>query len=309
MSTFLHVLNGDATRLKLESSGVQGEFTVWADVLHDGPARGGLAPDEWRRVRARHLASQGHAAEEEILRQLRCWDAALERCGEYDQVVFWLEHDLFDQLILLRHLHWLAAQPDPSRFRLICIGGFPGVASFTGLGALRPEQLAALMDLWAPITAEQIEIGRRGWELFTGPDPVALYAWRRSGTAALPFLGGALRRHLEDFPSTRDGLARSERQILQALAAGPLTPSDVFHATQQMEERVFMGDTTFWAIARRLAECPQPLIAIPARSGREVLPGGSARLMDAGREVLAGGIDHVELNGVDRSGEGVQLVQ
>jgi len=33
----LHVLNGDAAREKLERSGIPGDMTVWAYVLHDGP--------------------------------------------------------------------------------------------------------------------------------------------------------------------------------------------------------------------------------------------------------------------------------
>ena len=43
-----------------------------------------------------------------LLAMVRGWNAGLARWQDFDEVVFWLEHDLFDQLILLRHLHWLS---------------------------------------------------------------------------------------------------------------------------------------------------------------------------------------------------------
>jgi hypothetical protein len=310
MASVLHVLNGDATRHKLEQAGVPGDMTVWADVLHDGPVPGSVSAEEFRRVRARHLQSYGYVdTGEEIAGRLQQWDAALDDCGRYGEVVFWFEHDLFDQLILIRHLHWLAEWDGQGNatFSLICIGEFPGVGNFTGLGALEPQQLASLITQRQPITRAQIDLGRRAWQVFTGSDPIAIDEFRRGDTGALPFLQGALRRQLEDFPGTQDGLARSERQIVRALDEGQRTVRDLFRATQRMEERVFMGDATFWAIASRLAGGSQPLIDIPPRDDGAVLPGGPARLTDAGRQVLGGRADHLELNGIDRWMGGVHL--
>lgn len=196
----LHVLNGDATREKLAQANVPGEMTVWADVLHDGPVPGNVSADELRRVRARHLASCGNGDAEEIVQRLREWDAALDRFRHYSEVVCWFEHDLFDQLILIRHLHWLAHQPHPAgtTLSLICAGEFPGVKHFSGLGPLQPDQLASLLEHRTPISDAEIDLGRRAWELFTGQDPIGLDTFRRGDTSALPFLEGALRRHLEE---------------------------------------------------------------------------------------------------------------
>ena len=46
--------------------------------------------------------------ETDIQRRYREKDAALESYGDYDEVVFWFEHDLYDQLLLIRHLCWLS---------------------------------------------------------------------------------------------------------------------------------------------------------------------------------------------------------
>lgn len=304
----LHVLNGDATRVKLERSGVPGDIAVWADVLHDGPVLP-LGGEEWRTLRARHLASQGYLREDAIREQMRRWDERLASVPARDEVVFWLEHDLFDQLLLIRHLHWIGEvrRSASTRFSLICIGAFPGVPDFAGLGQLAPEQLAALLDTRRPIGSAEIAFGARAWKRLTGSDPRPLSALLHEDTSVLPFFAGALRRFLEDYPAARTGLARSERQILEAIAAGAKSPGAAFRATQRMEERVFMGDWTFWAIVRRLASGRAPLVRPEAAAGGPALPDGTLELTDDGRAVLEGVADYVALNGIDRWMGGVHL--
>ena len=304
----LHVLNGDATRIPLERSGVPGDLTVWADVLHDGPTPAGLSPEHWREVRARHLASRLGVPDAEVLDSYRQADAALDRFRDHDEVVFWFEHDLFDQLILVRHLHWLSQQETgATRFSLICIGSFPGVEPFHGLGQLRPEQLASLLGARQAIAPEQVATGSRVWCAYCESDPADLLVVMEDGASALPFLEGAMHRQFEDYPWLGDGLSRSERQILVALERGARTPHEVFSATQRMEERIFMGDRTFWSVVQSLAAARHPLIALDVtpRPGR--LPDGTLALTDTGRDVLAGRADHVALNGVDRWMGGVHL--
>ncbi|MCA1560724.1 MAG: RNA polymerase subunit sigma, partial [Acidobacteria bacterium] len=179
MSRLLHVLNGDCTRRGVERSGVPGDLTVWADVLHDGPTPAGLSGEAWRSVRARHLASLDGQSEGQILEQLQRWDAALDRYREYDEVVFWLEHDLFDQLLLIRHLHWISRLEEltGTTFSLICIDRFPGVEHFTGLGPLRPEQLATLLDIRKPISEPQVALGQAAWDAYCAPEPLGLQQW------------------------------------------------------------------------------------------------------------------------------------
>jgi hypothetical protein len=310
----LHVLNGDATRMQLERSTVGGVTTVWADVLHDGPTPGGLSRDAFRDVRARHLASRFNQPVSDVLSGLSGWDAALDNFGDHEEVVFWFEHDLFDQLILIRHLHWLSTiDRGSTRFSLICIGAFPGIENFAGLGQLSPAQLATLLGQRQPITPEQIETGRHAWDLFRADNPEPLQAWQQDGVRALPFLAGALRRHFEDYPSMREGLARTERQMLTAIAEGHDTFAGIFGASQVMEERIYMGDATFWAILKGLANAQEPLVHVAetmtaGSGGSPVPPAGSAvGLTDAGRAVLAADADHVELNGINRWMGGVHL--
>ena len=278
MTSMLHVLNGDAVLEPLRAAGIPGEFTVWADVLHQGPLPAGLEGEPLREVRAAHLAESFGLDRGDVLARLRTWDAGLDRWTGFDEVVFWFEHDLFDQLLLIRHLDWLhRIGAPPGRFSLICIGSHPAVPDFHGLGQLTPRQLAALLPSRRAITPADVAEGTRAWALVRADDPVALAAWLDAGGGRrLEFLPGALRRLLEERPGP-DGLSRSERQILRALEPGPATFDEIFRATQTMEERVFMGDASLRWLLDGLARRREPLVE-PA--------GDRFRLSSAGARVL-----------------------
>ena len=303
----LHVTNGDCAADVLRMSGVTGEITLSADVLHEGPTPAGLLPERWRKVRARYLAECGYADYDAALARLTEWDHALESYRSYDEVVLWFEHDLFDQLLLVRLLDWFGARDlGRSRLSLICIGAFPGVEPFHGLGQLGPEQMASLLDRREPVTERQTFLARHAWRAFCSPEPIGIEVALRRDTSALPFLAAALQRHLEEFPWTRDGLSRTERQALLAVDAGYDTFEPLFRAVQALEESPYLGDTSLLHILRRLAASPMPLLRL------EPGPGGSARnprvsLTATGRDVLAGRGDWVHLHGIDRWLCGVHL--
>jgi hypothetical protein len=246
----------------------------------------------------------------EALRISGEWDAKLAAFADYDEVVLWFEHDLFDQLLLVRHLDWFSRRHlGRTALSLICVGEFPGFEPFHGLGQLDANQLASLLGTRETVSPDQIALGVRVWRAFTAPDPLALDAIvNERNTDVLPFLQGALRRFLEEYPSVETGLPRTERHLLDILAKGPLSPVDLFLAEQRCEERVFMGDSTVWCRVRGLASGAHPLVSLNVEErGDPGLPGGTVSITDMGRGVLAGAADAVRLNGYDRWLGGVHL--
>src|SRR4051794_32851185 len=105
----LHITNGEATKIPLEQSGVPGRFSSWDDILHDGPTPL-VSGEEWLAARGEYFASVGYGTADEMIRAFRSKDEALERLEHEDEVIFWFEHDLYDQLLLIRHLWWLGAK-------------------------------------------------------------------------------------------------------------------------------------------------------------------------------------------------------
>ena len=313
----LHITNGDSAGASLRQAGLSGQVIAWQDVLHEGPVPADLYAEELRVVRARFIAEMGWGAHDTVLAEFTARDAALARAAAQDEVVLWFEHDLYDQLQLLQILDRLSGiAPGQHRWHLICVGDYQVEPRFMGLGQLTPAQLAALFPSRHVITPEELALGRAAWAAFRAPDPAAIEHLLASDTTALPFLSGALARHLEQFPSTGDGLARTERQILEAVSGGARTPPTLFQAVQQREERPFMGDLSLWTYARDLSLEPHPLLAT-AGGGVFALPdsngGGGAfvaqelSLTESGRAALAGQADWVTLHGIDRWLGGVHL--
>jgi hypothetical protein len=298
----LHLLNGDITREGILRSGLPGECLAWTDVLYEGPVPRATGTEAFRRARARYLADAGYGSRDAILQGLRHQDHLLAEAEKYREIVLWFEHDLFDQLLLIRHLDWLSRHPiAASRVQLI--------QSVDYFGNMSPADLAALFPHRRPVTPLQVASGTAAWRAVCADSPFALERLVTEGPEPeLPFLFGALTRLLEEYPSTSCGLSRSERQMLRALSDGSRTFSDCFVATQKMEDRVFMGDWSFTHIARSLAAARHPLLEL--EDDGHSWPKGSAAmtLTDVGEDVLAGEADHIRLNGIDRWIGGVHLV-
>jgi len=305
-ASVLHIANGDATAGPLRESGLAGTVAVWADVLHEGPVPPDGDMEGWLAIRSRFHAGSVWSYDE-ALSLGRKWQADLASFSNYNELVFWFEHDLFDQLLLVRHLAWLDRQDRGStRVTLICVGQFPGVENFIGLGQLTPAQLASLYPARQVVSPDQFAQARRVWNAFTAADPTEL-ASLTVDHPSFPFLGPALRRFLEEYPAVRNGLPRTETQVLRALEPGPLSPGRLYLASQEPEEARFMGDSTLWERVAELGQGPDPLVALDVVSGERQLPSGSVTLTETGRAVLAGEVDWATVHRLDRWYGGVHL--
>ena len=300
----LHVLNGDSARIGLEQSGIPGEIVVWPDVLYEGPTPL-VTGDEWIAARTAHLTGLSDRLVDDVSARYRSDDAALESFREHDEVVFWFEHDLFDQLLLIRHLWWMGQRGARSvggatRFSLVCRD--------TYLGPAKPDAFPALFAERRAITEAQINLGSQAWITVCGDDPSRLLPFANSVSPDLPFLRAAMRRFLEDYPSTLNGLSRTQAQILRVASGGPLAVGKAFRESAALEEAIFMGDLSFFNIVEALADARQPLLAIDERSNDPLsFAEKPIRVTEVGRAVLAGRADHVALNGIDRWMGGVHL--
>ncbi|HEX8360085.1 MAG TPA: DUF1835 domain-containing protein [Longimicrobium sp.] len=304
----LHVHNGDFTRDKLAMSGVPGAHVVVADALHDGPLLPIGAPERLR-ARAAFWAAAGWASEREVLGTLERWDHDLGRWAEHDEVVLWLEHDLFDQLLLVRHLAYFAEQTlGETVLSLICIGEYPGMPAFKGLGELSPEQLAPLLGTREAITPRQLDLGRRTWRALTEDGPPGVESLvREEDLSSLPFLGAALRRFLEELPDVESGVSRIERAVLEGVRDGITDPVKLFRAVHDTDDVFFIGDSSLWHYIRVMMAGPHPLLAAEPSPGGGPAPFGALSLTAAGHDVLAGRADRVRLAGIDRWWGGVHL--
>lgn len=290
----LHITNGSS--VSISQAGIEGRVVFWNDVLHEGPVPN-LPLEELSEVRSNFIVNAFGLSTEQASQEFEERDAALRGYGDEDELVLWFEHDLYDQLQLIQILDWVAAHRAPNTRTTL-------IQTDVYLGPMKAAELTALFPNRRVITEAQFGLARRAWAAFTAPDPAGLLALMREDTSALPHLASAFRRHLEQFPSTRNGLSRTQQQIMTAVASGAKTLGAAFAIDATMEERVFMGDSSFINYVRELGSCRSPLLNVDEHGSVMKL---TLALTAKGREVLDGREDHIRLNGIDRWLGGIHL--
>jgi hypothetical protein len=249
----LLITNGDSAAGRIAASGLTGEILPWRDVLHEGPVPAGLPPEELADLRARFLAERGWTNLAETRQDFARRGALVARYGDHEEVVLFFEHDLYDQLQLIQVLAWFSGRDlGDTRLSIVHMDEY--------LGTLGPERLLALFHDRRETTEEQLALGSTAWKAFRSPDPTVVLGVIQAGARALPFLASALRRHLEQFPSTANGLSRSEEQALEAISGGCDTLGEAFAANQEHEEAVFLSDAVFVSYLNDLSEAREPLV-------------------------------------------------
>jgi hypothetical protein len=301
----LIITNGDAAGELLRRTVSGAEVLPWRDVLHEGPVPLTATLAELTEIRAEYLARRGWGDREEIAANLQARDRGLARAEAFDRVVLWFEHDLYDQLQLLQVLDWCSHRR-PHELLLVQAAEF--------LGRQSPQEIDRLKALEEPVSDGQLALAVDAWASFRAPTPKPWHALLGRDLSLLPFLGPAVQRMLEELPG-RDGISRSERQILTALFSGISTPPALFVAVQRTEQAVFMGDWSFWGLLDGLALARVPLIEglagapfRPENAGRgSPYFGSELRLTAFGEAVLEGREDNAALNRIDRWWGGTHL--
>jgi hypothetical protein len=225
----LHITNGDSAIETLRRGGVDGDVLPWRDALHEGPVPAGLDPAALRGERARYIAARGWAPQDEAEQDMAARDARLQRAiDEGEEIGLWFETDLYDLLQLAQVIDRIPA----GRAWLVLVG----IDEFRSVAQLTPDEVRA--EPRVPVEARCAESLVDFWDAFRSPDPSAL-----NDVDGHEVVAAAALRHRQQFPWLGDGLNRTERQLLQARAAGARTPVAAFLAQQREEDRPFLGDS------------------------------------------------------------------
>jgi hypothetical protein len=288
----LVVTNGTAAIATLEAAGIPGDKLPWDDVLHDGPVPAGLSLTELSTVRARFIADMDVDGLEAIRESFRRRDERLIASVEEDEVLLWFEHDLYDQLQVVQVLDWYAGSPRrPDRLTLICRAAYVSNEA--------PAALRSAFESREDVTPAQLQLAQQVWATFRESTPTGLVELLSQDTSALPFVGAAIKRFLEEYPWSSDGLARAERNALQAARTRPgASARDLFAEPAVREDPAYMGDLAFFRYVDGLRREPFPLLADE---------GSGLRLSKTGEDVLNGKADRVRLRGIERWYGGVRI--
>ena len=308
MTRRLNITNGDSAVGSLSDAGIEGKIIAWRDVLHEGPVDSSLSLEELSKQRARFIAGNNWAEFSHVSGDFVERDRMIRHLDYFEEVVLWFEDDLYDQLQLIQLLDFFSnGVADSKRLSLIVVDGY--------LPPLTAEELRGLDQARPAVTPEQLTLARRAWSVFGSSDPTRIEQLLQEPTSALPYLARALTRHLEEFPSTVNGLSRSEQEALTAIEEGHTTPVAAFLAVAKKQESIFLGDLVFFSYLERLSGRDNPLVTwrdgtpvvapTPAES-RDFVK-GELTVTPLGRDVLAGKKDWQSINTESRWLGGVEI--
>jgi hypothetical protein len=303
MEGIVHVCNGDSTADAISLADLPGEIRVWADALDRGPVLP-VSDDEHYRVRGEYWTAQGFGDDR---KRLVDWDRGFDEAAKAEELILWYEHDLFDQLALIRLLARLQRRGLPAQLTIVSIDRHPEVPNFLGLGELNATQIAELWPRRAPLSKDAIDEAVTSWIAFTSGDPRAL-PFLTKRVKAMPFLGGALERLLEEYPDPTSGLSRTERQLLAAIARGENTSSALMTLSHNSDPRYTLTDVILVETLRELGRCGF-IEGAPTggKPNEQALKSLAPTVTPLGRQALAGAIDRVHEAGIDTWHGGVHL--
>ena len=309
MTPRLNITNGDSAAGTLGEAGIEGKIIPWRDVLHEGPVDSSLTLEELSEQRARFIAERRWDDFAHVSGDFAERDRMIRHLDYFDEIVLWFEDDLYDQLQLIQLLDFLSRSSARQKtISLIQVDGY-----IPPLSAARLKEL----DSKRPrVTPEQFALAQRAWKAFGSNDPTAISRLLAENTSALPYLAGALRRHLEEFPAVGNGLSRSEREALTAIDEGHATPVAAFLEVAKKQESIFLGDIVFYWFLERLSGSRKtalltwkngsPVVAPTPKTARSFVK-GELKLTTLGYKVLGGDTDWQTINTEARWLGGVEV--
>lgn len=256
MESILNITNGDCAVEVMKKADIPGEFLPWRDVLHEGPVPAELSLEELSQVRAEFIVSRGWGKPEAVHRDFVERDNTLKSVNDYDKVILWFEHDLYDQLQIIQILDWFSHNnQNKAAISIICTDNY--------LGVLSPDKMKSLFEYEVAVTDRHLNLAKTAWIAFRSSTPEAWFALLDEDTTALPYLNAAIIRLMEEYPDSVTGLSRTAQQALRIISEGEKLPGKVFGRNQQLEDSMFMGDSSFWSILHELLDACPPLLTLP----------------------------------------------
>lgn len=294
MTRTLHLRCGTDIKDALRVAKIPGAFAEYGDPICEGPALAPIGTPEFIEHRVRFMKTHWQIEPEATRARFAKQNALLQELDDYERLVLWFEHDLFDQCILIQ---LLAELPGPTldKAELICIGHFPGLTRFIGLGQLSPQQLASLAPQARPLTPEHQHVAKFAQEAWTAPSPKALETLLDPAACGpLEFLASAVERHLQELPWSNSGLGLTDQYILRAVAQGASHALAAFECVHQtLETSPFLGDLMFWAHLHELSRGLCPALNIHGEFPIETL-----ELTPHGIALVEGKKNHLHANGI-----------
>ncbi|MEX3071434.1 DUF1835 domain-containing protein [Vibrio alginolyticus] len=263
----LHVRCGHDIQQRLKESGFEGHFLPMIDPLCIGP----IPSDEpsFFAIRAQYVVKtllpvMGQDSTVQDITHQEQNNLTTLLSDDYERIVFWVEHDSYDQLMLLRCLIYLDNATD-TVIEIIELNQFPGTERFIGFGQLPAEAIRSCWQYRKPISEKLMLQARRCWDAVTSDTPNSIVTLLKyHDLDCLPNISAVLMRHLQELPHSESGLSLTQRLALSVLKEQEqaISVAKWFQLYQQQEPLPYLGDVMFYALMLPLTTAETPLLAL-----------------------------------------------
>ena len=312
----LHITQHPDTLPLLQKGFGSDEFLLWYDPLYEGPVPA-VSMDQLAGIRAKYLAQSGRGPYDDALANFRTRNQQLRKFRKFERVILWFDHDMSAQLQLIQLLNWFSQQTlGNTRIYIVCTDRFPGIFRYQGLFMLKPKQLQLLAENPTPVLFHQLESARIVWAAFCSDDPRNLYSLLSVQFETMPYLKDAIIRLLDEYPSSLNGLSRTQQQILMAVNMGYQRIDTIFEILKRKEDRPFLTVSSLLHIANQLTRAQSPVVT--GKRGKPLYDGRQSRIevrlskltlhmTQLGKNVMFQHEDWIDHNGIDRWLGGVHI--
>src|SRR5207244_4761183 len=159
IAAMIHFHNGDSVVTVARRAGIPGRHVPFGETLISGPVRPNLGAQEWVEERARFLSEQYGENLLRVRNELLEQEQTLDRAREEEEIVLWLEHDLF---CLANLLYLLSRLSKCRRLSLIWCSHPLGTMEdedifkqFHSRYAVAPAMMNAAALAWRAYTSEE----------------------------------------------------------------------------------------------------------------------------------------------------------
>ncbi|EGR3353449.1 DUF1835 domain-containing protein [Vibrio parahaemolyticus] len=263
----LHVRCGHDIQQQLKTCGFEGEFLPMIDPLCIGP----IPNDEtaFVAIRAQYVVDtllpvmgREGSVQDIALSEQNNINTLLDE--QFKRIVFWVEHDTYDQFMLLRGLT-LLEETEGKVIEIIEFNQFPGTERFIGFGQLPAEAVRSCWQHRKPVTSKLGSQAKLCWQALISPTPQSVIELlAQHDLDCLPNIKPAMKRHLQELPHSESGLSFTQQLALETLAehSTPITVKDWFEEYQEKEPLPTLGDVMFYALLLPLTRSDKPLFCI-----------------------------------------------
>lgn len=262
MDRKLIVTNGSSGSAAIsEILGPKPTVISWDDVLHDGPVPYRDLLVDMSAVRVEYMSSWAEEfaglSVEAIRESFRQRDDYIMRWFEFDEIVLWFDHDLYDQLQLFQVGWYLDSAVD---LEVVSVSYVP---YDNYLDPVNSESMMAAFENRTRLSGSTLSVLAKYWRAYCAPEPVAFSSMLDHVVDPFPNVQPAVLRMCQEFPSVETRLTRTETQVIRILAGTEgVSPVDLFLRNRTHETRPFLGDWSFWRYLADLIDDCNPLVAI-----------------------------------------------